>query len=787
MALTAAERQRNRRARQRQERERIAALEPTAEQIAKRDEQHHIDLAWAQEQDASEEYYKSECRSCVDLLAIYEGADINAKESDEDDELEKKKKKIKEDKQVRPNPSQNTLTIRAITLTDNGVEVKIEPDQEEYETLSGETINLRKHYEVNDTVSFRRWLDLRDKARTNLFWLCNLVGMSMFHKSHQMICDMFVQKNFYKLYFPGYTKLDLSDMIGEQKRFTADGTPTRTALVFAPRSGRKSTIDGIDAVQWMLNCPDIRIMIATAFRDLAKQLFGEIKAYFYLPLSGTPTAFQILFPEYVLYGRAGSSDSPIKCPAARLPSKEPHVWKTSMESSSTGKRCDIRKLDDVVDYTNSNTEELRMSLERKINSTGDLVEPWGFTDVVATRYFTQDWYGFRMTRDSDGNDPEPYAYLSISAWTPKKGYEVLYDQLVKTPGGMYKVTEDMVDLWFPQKLSFAALRSLLKTKKEISFKNQQLNIATDPKEIDNYINQFDIDVLRAHTYQREAAPQGMEIIQSWDVAYNENSRTSDYSVGTTLGIYKNKNGELAVTVIEIFFDKWKASELASNLIKYYEKHRPKVVYIEQSNGVSFLKDNLMNYAKRSGSDIAQALRLRPVSNKPNAKRERIKDLEFLLGHDRLWFVSGAWIEETYKQLTEYKGGKSTAYRKDDIPDSLSIGVVSHLPITALQHNPDPKEVEKEFEQQLERDKREHFRSRMFGGPHVITRSQHEAGVQAPVRGSNAMTRKGWESMHGGEQFPLEPAPAPAPATPRNARAELLKKIVGKILPPGMRY
>ena len=57
-------------------------------------------------------------------------------------------------------------------------------------------------------------------------------------------------------------------------------TPTRTAMIFAPRSGGKSTLDGIDAIQWMINCPEVRIMIATAFKELVSELFREIKAYF---------------------------------------------------------------------------------------------------------------------------------------------------------------------------------------------------------------------------------------------------------------------------------------------------------------------------------------------------------------------------------------------------------------------------------------------------------------------------------------------------------------------------
>jgi predicted phage terminase large subunit-like protein len=768
MARTPEEIREQTRLRQQRKRERDKASKEAAKsKQAEQDEflKNHADnAAWAREQDAQGTFYKSECRPMMELLAIYEGTDVALKEYETDEEEEeaeaesktKKEKKEKKDEKVRPNPSREAITFRAITLDDNGITVKIDPNEWEYETLSGQKVNLKTLYEVNEVVPFRRWLDLRDKARKNLFWLCNLVGRSMFHKSHQMICDMFVHKNFDDLYFPGFVELDLEGMIDQQKRVAADGTPTKTLMVFAPRSGRKSTIDGVDAVQWMLNCPDIRILIVTAFKELASQLFGEIKRYFFRPEGAQATAFQLVFPEYTLYGRAGKSASELRCPAAIFVRKEPNVKKTSLESSVTGQRCDIRKLDDAVDPKNSTNDELRTNLKAKIDATTDLVEAWGFTDVIGTRWFTTDWYGTRMSKDEEGNEPEPYAYLSISAWTPKPQFETLYKQLLTEPNGMFKVTEEMVDLWFPYKLSFKQLRTLLRTKKEVSFKNQQLNIPTDPKTSDLYINQFDEMTLRSHSYDRTAAPKAMEIIQCWDVAYSEQGRTSDYSVGVTLGIYLNARKEYCVVVLEVFFDKWKASELASNVIKYYEKHRPKVVYMENANGVNFLKENLINYARLRGSDFMQNFRTRPVSNKPNAKRERIKDLEFLLGHDRLWFVNGAWIEETWKQLTEYRGGKSTAYRKDDIPDALSLAVVSHLPSSALKHNPDPKDVERENEERVAKSKKEAAYNRMFGSP-------------SPTRPA-----------------PIAPVESAAPP-PRDPRQELMKKLVGKILPLGIRY
>jgi len=178
---------------------------PTREDVVERVKQKDLDLAWAQEQDATGRYYKSECRSCVDLLAVYEGANILDK--DLDDEAEKKAKKEK--KENRPNPSRQKISIRAVVTEVAGVDIKLEPN-------CGAEFRLLK--EVDEVVSFQRWLDLRDKGRKDLFWLCRLLGKGVFHSVHQYVCDQFVQKNFDGMYFPEYTIDDFHEMMMKQKR-----------------------------------------------------------------------------------------------------------------------------------------------------------------------------------------------------------------------------------------------------------------------------------------------------------------------------------------------------------------------------------------------------------------------------------------------------------------------------------------------------------------------------------------------------------------------------------------
>jgi hypothetical protein len=777
MAKSAAERQRECRARKKIEKQSQEAVKAEQEKYLIR---HAENLAWAQEQDAKPTFYKSECRSCVDLLAIFEGTNILDKENDDEDEEEDGSRKArKTKKENRPNPSMLKVAIRAVTSGD----VKIEPtclrgcrhDQMDgtcavvyrntfdtiLDSISGKFIPLNGDVEL----TFGAWLALRDKARKDLLWLGRLLGKGLFHSVHQYICDQFVKKNFDGMYFPQYSLDDFHEMVAAQKRYANFGTgvqpgvlvETREMILLEPRGGYKSTIDGIDAVQWLINCPDIRVMIMTAVRRLAKKFAREIKRYFYLPLRAEPTAFHVLFPEYILSGREGRSEDIIKCPARNVWGKEDSLWVTSAESVATGDHCDILKGDDVVDPKNSANEEMRAELKFMFDSIkNDLRDGWGFIDVCGTCYFTDDYYGTRLKPSAETKRVAPVLFSRRGSWTLSAFDQIAYDagkltinEILTNPEIQARTT-----LTFPHKLGWSKLREIYDDKNdERSFKNQQLNEATDPKTDELFINHFDEDGLRAHTYARSAAPQNMQIIQSWDTAYSD-KKSSDFSVGATIGIYNDKYNRPAMVVLDVLYGQWKASELSFHFLNYYRKHNPSHVFIEDTNGTDHFLDMVKAECLRVGCDLPSKWRVRPISNARGAKRLRIMDLQFLYSQDRLWFVDGWWTDELRKQFIKYKGTRSTAYTHDDIPDAIALAL-DHLPRTALKFNPDPKEVEKEHEERMSKEIREGWNRRLFG--------------------SDSPTK------------PKPPVVAEQPATPSNPRAEQLKKLIGKILPPGMRY
>jgi phage terminase large subunit-like protein len=499
------------------------------------------------------------------------------------------------------------------------------------------------HAGSESQISFEQWLELRDKARKNLFWL----GTAVLKKDwlphrHQVICDFFVQKNFDNVYYEGYTLGDVRAAIGRQDE-------CKERMLLWPRGSYKSDIDGVDSVQWVLNAPDIRIFVLSAKEDNALKFLRQIKKYFYQPEDTPRTYLQRLFPEYILTGRDGQSDSPLETPARVLKAEveEPTLWVDAVISTLASKHCDIKKGDDVVSDKNSQTEEARVKLKNKYDNVANLLDEWGYADHIGTRYAVDDWYGTRLAV----MDEAPLKYMCAAAWTVKPEFKDVK---------LRKIEEHMVDLLFPEKLTFKSLRAKL-LNNEIDFRCQQLN---EPAGGEVSLN-FDIETLRAHECQPSRVPQTGNIYVLWDWALTS-GKYSDYSAGVVVKIGPDRDA----WVLEVVCDKFKSSELAYQIVALNKKWKPLLTIIEKSNGSELLQLELQRQANKYRLPLNNIMWRQP-SNEKDAKRNRIKGLETLLNSDRLFFVQGPWIDLTFSQLVDCTGNDLKKKRKDDIPDALS--------------------------------------------------------------------------------------------------------------------
>ena len=563
-----------------------------------------------------------------------------------------------------------------------GIKLKDEDEKEEgdrkYQTkkVKKAPINPSASKFLGEKLTFEMWLEFRDKARKDLFWLAkDILRKDLTEKTHRVVCDMFVKKNFDGSFPAGYTIGDVHKAIDKQKRFDREGRYTKDMMLLDPRGFFKSTIDGIDCAQWLINVPDVRILILTGEYKFAVALMREIKGYFYLAEGAEVSDFLILFPEYVLTGVDGTSTQPLECPVRKHTQVAASLWVNSIDSNLSGWHCDIRKGDDIVTDENCNSESVRAALKDKFDGTENLLDEWGFSDFIGTRYFTDDWYATRIAI----MDEVPLAFHSRAAWTVKPEY-------VELP--LRELTKDMVTLAFPEKATYASLRKKL-LNNEKSFRNQQLNQPSDSND-DGTFKPFEEEVLKAHVYQPSQVPREGDIFVTWDWAPS-NGKQSDMSVGVAARITKKEVLQLdgtieefyGIAVLEIIFNRWKPSELALQIVAYNKKWNPKQTLIERSQGAELLQMEIARQAVRYGTTLN--IYWKPISMQPDAKRNRISGLQTLLNDDRLNFVTGPWLEETFYQFIRYNGERKNRGRKDDIPDAISM-MVFFLPSTVMNED-----------------------------------------------------------------------------------------------------
>jgi hypothetical protein len=570
--------------------------------------------------------------------------------------------------------------------------------------------------------TFKQWLRLRDLFRKNLYLLCKLVlKLDVIARVHRPMMKMFVKKNFDSIYHRDYTWADIRIAFNLLRT-----TRTRKALILDPRGFFKSTINQADMIQWLLACPEVRIFLETGEVGLAKKFAKGIKKRFCLAEGAKPSDLQLLYPEYILQGVDGDSAQPLECPARKINVDDPSIYFSSIVSQNTGRHSDVLKCDDVVTNMNSNTPDAREKIRDLIDDLDNNLMPYGFMDAVGTRYVggkDPDYYGTMLLRDAEAPiEEKDLTYFVRSCWTVKPEYS-------ETP--LRELTGDMVVCTFPEESNFRILKKKLDANERL-FRNQQLNEPVDSAADSPFVNEFTMENIRPTCHPKEAEPKVglVRLIQIWDFSYGDR-RTNDNSCGVTGLIYQRLDGQYALWVIDVCMDKWAAPELVTNMINFYEKHKPEKIFIEQALGHGFLHQLLIHHAGRRGSTIANydILNWIPITNENAAKRNRIKNLNLLHADGRLNFTNGLWMDEGFKQLCSYTGEKSTAYRKDDFCDALGL-FIKFIPGAVFGTRVNPEELEREMEKANRQARLKAHQERLFGG-FAPTISTAEPTIQKP--------------------------------------------------------
>lgn len=242
------------------------------------------------------------------------------------------------------------------------------------------------------------WKQRRQTCRTSLWRLCQVLGYKDVSKTHQPMYrhvqgfvggdDPKMKVNIvdgagYKPFVPMW------HLLGPRKR-----------LNLITRGGLKTSIlTQAHSIQWIINYPDIRILLVSAQLGRAKDFLKGIKEQF-----TKNQTFRWLFPEFCPKTTSGGhledfgNDEQFTVPCRRTPGiKEPTIRVASADSSIAGGHYDVTKVDDLVEDQNTRTPGSIEQIHKFFGSLNPLqqddpVRPdlKGWVDLTGTIYHFAD-------------------------------------------------------------------------------------------------------------------------------------------------------------------------------------------------------------------------------------------------------------------------------------------------------------------------------------------------------------------------------------------------------------
>lgn len=368
----------------------------------------------------------------------------------------------------------------------------------------------------------------------------------------------------------------------------------RKTLNLIPRGFLKTSVATIaHSIQWIINYPDVRILISSATDAQVRKFLDEIKKHFQFN-----ECFRYLFPEYCPQGNVkefGNQEQFI-VPARRLHRKEPTVSTVTVGSVMAGGHFDVVKHDDVVDKENVRTVDQIAVVQSHLEMTGPLVERYnladgeetntGWTDYIGTRYHFSDAYGRILEHEEARAQKEGENY--------KSAYNILVMSALKKGASIFDPKAE--PLW-PARYPLSELRRMHDDPMEgAPFQSQMMmNPIPDGTGLID-----DAKQIAWMPYEKVIRPlyAKMTLHVTVDLAGMEPSKgaDNDYTVITLAGFTGGR-----MYVLEIIHGRPNPFEVINSLYDIHKRH-PRItdVKIEKENHARVLLPFLKNEQYRRG-------------------------------------------------------------------------------------------------------------------------------------------------------------------------------------------
>lgn len=244
----------------------------------------------------------------------------------------------------------------------------------------------------------KRFMALRQRCRTDLLFLAKeiLNYKDIDDKFHGEVMsklqqfkggtDVFSDSGIFQSYTPACSIYELEG--------------SRRNLYIDFRGSFKTTVLTIcHTIQWVLNYPDIRILVCHSINGIAEDILCEIKGHFQYN-----NDFRYLFPEHCpspkKAGEFGNMQE-FNTLARKVILKDPTVRASSVESTQAGSHMEVIKCSDIVNKENVGTPDAIRKIKRAVSQLHYLLDRphLAWIDIEGTLYDFSDTHSSIITEE----------------------------------------------------------------------------------------------------------------------------------------------------------------------------------------------------------------------------------------------------------------------------------------------------------------------------------------------------------------------------------------------------
>lgn len=403
--------------------------------------------------------------------------------------------------------------------------------------------------------------------------------------------------------------------------------PSMKKALLLPRDHLKTSMVTIGkSIQFILQNPNVRILIANQIWDFARKILGEIKGH----LEDKSQLPQI-FGQFVSH--SWTADSIIVRQRTKS-LKEPTIMTTGVEAENTGGHYEKIFLDDLMGHQNCQTTEQREKAKRFRRSMIALLEPGGEIIDIGTRWHNDDTFSEIFEKEMDYYDVMVRQIVEDGKLIFPKKFNKKFDAVKKN--------------WMH--VDYPCLDYVTHLKKSMTTAEYSAQYMNQPIDEENQI--FKPTYFK--TYKER--PERLFVSMTIDPAISEKQSADHFAINVS-----GMDEHYKIYVLDTLKGRWKVSESIDNIFTTYNKWHPSVVGLETVAYQKALKSWLEEKMRERGTYFP-ITELRRNTNE--SKEFRIKALEPFYREGMIFHAP--WMKSLESELLQFPKGKY-----DDEIDALA--------------------------------------------------------------------------------------------------------------------